>query len=51
VTYGLLLNLVGVLGAQADREQVWSYLGNYIAEPDPAKHPELDALVGTSARL
>ncbi|MBU2341220.1 MAG: lysine--tRNA ligase [Alphaproteobacteria bacterium] len=48
VTYGLLLNLVGVLGAQADREQVWSYLGNYIADPDPAKHPELDALVGTA---
>ncbi|WP_374405169.1 lysine--tRNA ligase [Pelagerythrobacter sp.] len=48
VTYALLLNLVGVLGAGATREQVWSYLGNYIAEPDPAKHPELDALVGTA---
>jgi len=48
VTYGLLLNLVGVLGAQADREQVWSYLGNYIADPDPARHPELDTLVGTA---
>ena len=48
VTYGLLLNLVGVLGAGATREQVWSYLGNYIADPDPAKHPELDALVGTA---
>ncbi|WP_347303544.1 lysine--tRNA ligase [Croceibacterium sp. TMG7-5b_MA50] len=45
VTYGLLLNLVGVLGAGATREQVWSYLGNYIADPDPAKHPQLDALV------
>ncbi|MCV0384327.1 MAG: lysine--tRNA ligase [Erythrobacter sp.] len=45
VTYALLLNLVGVLGPQADRDQVWSYLGNYIADPDPAKHPELDALV------
>ncbi|UVI38502.1 lysine--tRNA ligase [Qipengyuania spongiae] len=45
VTYALLLNLVGVLGAQADRDQVWSYLGNYIADPDPAEHPELDALV------
>ena len=45
VTYSLLLNLVGVLGPQADRDQVWSYLGNYIADPDPARHPELDALV------
>ncbi|MEE1877578.1 lysine--tRNA ligase [Altererythrobacter litoralis] len=48
VTYGLLLNLVGVLGAEADREAVWSYLGNYIADPDPAKHPELDVLVTTA---
>jgi len=48
VTYGLLLNLVGVLGAGATREQVWSYLGNYIADPDPARHPELDVLVGTA---
>jgi len=24
---------------------VWSYLGNYIADPDPAAHPDLDALV------
>ncbi len=45
VTYGLLLNLVGVLGAQATREQVWSYLGNYVANADPAAHPELDKLV------
>jgi lysyl-tRNA synthetase class 1 len=45
VTYSLLLNLVGVLGAEADRGQVWSYLGNYVEDADPAKHPELDALV------
>jgi len=45
VTYGLLLNLVGVLGAGATREQVWSYLGNYIADADPAHHRELDLLV------
>ncbi|MDR7103053.1 lysine--tRNA ligase [Croceicoccus sp. BE223] len=45
VTYGLLLNLVGVLGADASREQVWSYLGNYIHDPDPADHPDLDVLV------
>ncbi len=48
VTYGLLLNLVGVLGAGATREQVWSYLGNYVAEATPEAHPELDVLV-TSA--
>src|SRR5690606_40614079 len=29
----------------ATREQVWSYLGNYIHDADPAAHPELDALV------
>ena len=46
VTYALLLNLVGVLGAEADREQVWSYLANYIDDADPARHPALDALVG-----
>jgi lysyl-tRNA synthetase class 1 len=45
VTYGLLLNLVAVLGPGASHEQVWSYLGNYIHGADPADHPELDALV------
>ena len=48
VTYGLLLNLVGVLGANATREQVWSYLGNYVAEATPEAHPALGVLV-TSA--
>jgi lysyl-tRNA synthetase class 1 len=48
VTFGLLLNLVGVLGAQATRAQVWSYLGNYVENAEPAAHPALDALV-TSA--
>ncbi|HEX9805475.1 MAG TPA: lysine--tRNA ligase, partial [Alteraurantiacibacter sp.] len=43
VSFGLLLNLVGVLGAQASHAQVWSYLGNYIHDADPAHHPELDA--------
>lgn len=46
VPFSLLLNLVGVLGAGATREAVWSYLGNYVADADPAKHPALDALVG-----
>lgn len=45
VTYSLLLNLVGVLGAEGTRDQVWSYLGNYVDDADPAKHLELDALV------
>lgn len=45
VTYGLLLNLVGVMGANATREQVWSYLGNYVHDANPAHHPALDALV------
>jgi len=45
VTYGLLLNLVGVLGAQATHQQVWSYLGNYIHDADPDDHPDLYRLV------
>ncbi|MDE2569970.1 MAG: lysine--tRNA ligase [Sphingomonadales bacterium] len=45
VTFGLLLNLVGVLGAGASREQVWSYLGNYVDNADPTAHPDLDELV------
>ncbi|MDE2412562.1 MAG: lysine--tRNA ligase, partial [Sphingomonadales bacterium] len=48
VTYALLLNLVGVLGAAATRAQVWSYLANYVADADPARHPELDKLVTTA---
>ena len=34
-----------MLGAGATREQVWSYLGNYVPDADPAQHPELDSLV------
>ena len=45
VTFALLLNLVGVLGAGADKDQVWSYLANYVDDADPAKHPQLDALI------
>ena len=45
VTYGLLLNLVGVLGANATREQVWSYLANYVEDARPEAHPALDTLV------
>jgi lysyl-tRNA synthetase, class I len=42
VTFGLLLNLVGVLGAQASAEQVRGYLSNYVAG-DVTR--ELDALI------
>ncbi|RVU06348.1 lysine--tRNA ligase [Novosphingobium umbonatum] len=45
VSFGLLLNLVGVMGAGATREQVWSYLGNYVPDANPEAHPALDALV------
>jgi lysyl-tRNA synthetase class 1 len=45
VTYGLLLNLVGVLGAEATADQVWSYLGNYIPDLDPAGPPLLAQLI------
>ena len=48
VTYGLLLNLAGVLGASATREQVWSYLANYVPDAAAGSHPALDALVGTA---
>lgn len=46
VTFGLLLNLVGVMPAGATPQQVWSYLANYVDDATPASHPELDALVG-----
>jgi lysyl-tRNA synthetase class 1 len=45
VTFGLLLNLVGVLG-EASREQVWSYLANYVPDASAGKYPELDRLIG-----
>ena len=42
VTFGLLLNLVGVLGGDATAEQVRAYLSNYIDSPITA---ELEALI------
>ena len=45
VSYSLLLNLIGVLGAGATREQVWSYLSNYIALEETERRGELDALI------
>ena len=48
VSFGLLVNLVGVMGAGASKEQVWAYLGNYAPGANPADHPELDALIGNA---
>jgi len=45
VSFGLLLNLVGVLG-DVDAAQVWAYLANYVADATPARWPELDRLIG-----
>ncbi len=45
VSFGLLLNLVGVLGAGATHQQVWNYLGNYIGDANPDDHPDLYRLV------
>ncbi len=45
VTYGLLLNLVGVMGADVTKEQIWGYLGNYVEGADAAAYPELDGLI------
>jgi lysyl-tRNA synthetase, class I len=46
VTFGLLLNLCGVMGAGANAEQVWGYLSNYVADASAEKYPELNALIG-----
>jgi lysyl-tRNA synthetase class 1 len=45
VSFGLLLNLVGVLGEGASEAQVWGYLANYIADADAATYPELARLI------
>jgi len=45
VTFGLLLNLVGVMG-EASKEQVWGYLANYVPDANPETYPALDRLIG-----
>jgi lysyl-tRNA synthetase, class I len=45
VTFGLLMNLVGVMGADASKDQIWSYLGNYVDGANAAAYPELDGLI------
>lgn len=46
VPFSLLLNLVAVMGEQADTAQVWAYLKNYAPDASAEAHPELDALIG-----
>jgi lysyl-tRNA synthetase class 1 len=45
VTFGLLLNLVGVMG-DASKGQVWGYLANYLPDATAENYPELDRLIG-----
>jgi lysyl-tRNA synthetase, class I len=45
VTFGLMLNLVGVMGADATEDQVWGYLGNYVEDARPEAQPDLAKLV------
>ncbi len=44
VTFGLLLNLVSVMG-EASREQVWGYLANYVPDASPERYPDLAILI------
>ena len=46
VTFGLLLNLVSVMGVGATPDQVWAYLANYVSDASAARYPELDRLIG-----
>jgi lysyl-tRNA synthetase class 1 len=45
VSFGLLLNLVGVMGEHATAPQVWAYLVNYVPDASAATHPELATLI------
>ncbi|HEX7822618.1 MAG TPA: lysine--tRNA ligase [Sphingobium sp.] len=45
VSFGLLLNLVGVMGADATADRAWSYLANYAPGVSQDSHPGLAALV------
>ena len=47
VSYGLLLNLVGVMG-DANREQIWNYLRQYAPDVSPEKYPDMDELIGNA---
>jgi len=45
VTFGLLLNLVGVMGPDAAEHQVWAYLRNYAPDVSVEDYPRLAGLV------
>jgi lysyl-tRNA synthetase, class I len=45
VTYGLLLNLVGLPGV-ADKETAWKFVQRYAPGTSPATDPKLDELIG-----
>jgi lysyl-tRNA synthetase class 1 len=44
ISFGLLLNLVGVAGG-GDKALIWGYLANYVPGATAADYPELDALI------
>ena len=46
MTFGLLLNLAGVLGHDATPERMWGYLARYVPDATPERYPELDRLIG-----
>lgn len=48
VSYGLLLNLVGVMGADATADQVWAYMANYVPGASPEAYPQLAGLVANA---
>ena len=48
VSYGLLLNLVGVMGAEATAERVWAYLSNYVDGASAENTPQLAGLVANA---
>ncbi len=50
VSFALLLNLAGVLGAAVTADKMWAYLGNYLPGAAPGDNAELDALVDHAAR-
>ena len=45
LTYGLILNLVGV-AATEDKAMLWRYVRRYRPDVSPETHPALDALLG-----
>ncbi|MEO1045794.1 MAG: lysine--tRNA ligase [Pseudomonadota bacterium] len=44
VTFGLLLNLVGVMG-DVPKEQIWGYLRQYAPDATAERYPDLDGLI------